>query len=246
MKRGLLFWFVWLCAILPAIAQNDPLEGEVIDLTAADGQVLKGELFLPEEIPAEGAPAVLLMHQYGGRRDDYQPLLPLLLERGYVALAVDLRGFGETKGRQNWETAVTDVQAWLDYLRGLETTADDQIATLGASIGSNLALVGCANDEACVTAIALSPGLNYFDVQPEEFVRENLADRSALLIASTSDAESAVAIRQMFTSARGNVATRMYKGFAHGTELFRPEFPSVSNLILNWLDEQNGRGAYAE
>jgi hypothetical protein len=97
-----------------------------------------------------------------------------------------------------------------------------------------------------VTAIALSPGLDFYNVQPEAFVREGLADRSALLIAATRDMESADAIRQMFISGQGNLAARMYRGSAHGTFLFGTELDSVGNLMLNWLDEQNGRGVYAE
>ena len=111
------------------------------------------------------------------------------------------------------------------------------LAVLGASIGSNVALISCAETEACRGAIALSPGLDYRGVQPADALVEGLADRSALLVAAHGDGYSADSVRQLFLDAAGDVTARLYPGRAHGTRLFASDFDSVSHLIMAWLQE---------
>lgn len=214
-----------------------PLTPERIEITAEDGQVLVGDVYLPSEVTEEGAPALLLMHQNRARRSTWEPLIPSLVEAGYVVLTVDLRGHGETGGRMDAAALQTDTQAWLTYLASHEAVDESRLATIGASVGGNLALVGCAANEGCQTAIALSPGLDFFTIKPEEAVTDGLARRSALLISSRSDSESASAVRQMAGNSRGMIGLRVYGGFAHGTELFDDYLDSLKSLILTWLSD---------
>lgn len=230
---------VFLLSVSTVWAQETPVlpEPQPLQATAADGLLLLGDFY---PAAAENAPAVLLMHQNGSSRASWQPLLPALIESGYAVLAVDLRGHGETGGDEDWDAATGDVQTWLDTLRAQPGVRADAIATIGASIGSNLALVGCANDEQCVTAVALSPGLDFFGVQPEAAVTEGLRARSALLVAAQGDRESAEAVRQMLANAQGDIAARLYAHGRHGTNMFpirqRPDDP-LAMLILDWLNE---------
>ncbi|MGB1285765.1 MAG: alpha/beta hydrolase [Aggregatilineales bacterium] len=231
--------FLILLLILPAIAQEEDamMESTIIEISASDDLVLKGDFYVPEQRAEQGHPAVLLMHMLGGQRDDYEALIPILLDAGYVVLTVDMRGHGATGGSNDWTLAEEDVQVWLDWLREQESVNGAAVATLGASIGSNLALMGCANDEGCMTAIALSPGLDYRGVAPVDAVNEALSERSALLIASHADAYSADSVREIFGSAPGNITARLYSGRAHGTQLFVNELESVSQVIVAWLNE---------
>jgi len=235
MRQILLFMVLFLFTI-PNAAQDIPTP-ETVTISASDDLELVGDFYTPAEVE-DDAPAVLLLHMLRSRRSAYEPLIPYLLDAGYSVLNVDMRGHGETGGGQDWELAEEDVQRWLNWLRQQEGVADDQIAIIGASVGSNLALVGCANDEACVTAIALSPGLDYRGIEPESAVTEGLADRSALLIASHQDTFSADSVIVMFGDSTGNIAARLYDGRAHGTALFDNELDSISNTIVSWLDEQ--------
>lgn len=219
-----------------AISAQEMTTPESVGIEASDGLALRGDLYRPADMPTD-APAVLLLHMLGSQRSAYEPLIPALLDAGYIVLNMDMRGHGETGSSQDWQLAETDVQTALDWLRQQEGVNNEQIAIIGASIGSNLALIGCANDAGCVTAIALSPGLDYRDVQPESAVVEGLADRSALLVASHQDRYSADSVRTMFGSATGNISARLYAGNAHGTNLFNNELDSVSHMIVSWLDE---------
>ncbi len=235
--RQFIFLLVILVFALPIMAQEMPASSPA-EASAADGLALKGDFYLPADVPDEGVPALLLMHMLSSKRDAYEPLIPALVEAGYAVLNVDLRGHGETGDSRDWEAALVDVQTWLDWLREQPGVQDEKIAIIGASIGSNLALIGCANDEGCITAIALSPGLDYMGVQPAEAVQEGLRRRSALLIASVVDRESATGVRAMFSESNGTIAAHLYPGFAHGTELFRDSLESITTLILNWLNER--------
>jgi len=115
---------------------------------------------------------------------------------------------------------------------------DDAIAIIGGSIGSNLALVGCANDPDCTTAIALSPGLDYFGVTTETSVTNGLSKRSVLLVAAQRDTYSANSVKQMVSSATGDVGARIFKGNRHGTSLLLGDTSeATTTLILAWLDE---------
>jgi hypothetical protein len=52
-----------------------------------------------------------------------------------------------TGGSQDWDLAVEDRQVWLDWLREQDGADNARIAIIGASIGSNLALMGCVGEK---------------------------------------------------------------------------------------------------
>ena len=227
-----------LLAVSFTSTAQDDLQFETVDLIADDGTMLIGDYHVPVGADDMELPAVLLMHMFNSNRSAYDPIIQTLVESGYVVLNVDLRGHGDSGGSRDWDLAIDDVQLWIYWLREQEAVQDLSVSIVGASVGSNLAIIGCANDADCVTAIALSPGIDYFGLRPEASVINGLSERSVLLVASHDDRTSANAIRQMFRNATGDVVARMYMGGAHGTQLFDNELTSVTNLILNWLDEQ--------
>jgi pimeloyl-ACP methyl ester carboxylesterase len=205
---------------------------ETVEITALDGLILKGDYYVAEE----AAPTVLLLHMVGSQRNAWTPLIPELTDAGYNVLNPDFRGHGETGGIADWVAAQDDTQLWLNWLNVREEV--DSVSIVGASIGANLALINCANDAYCVTAVALSPGLDYYNVMPEDFVVNGLTEKSALLVAAYNDRQSIDGVRQMATSATGEIGMRLYRGAAHGTNMFRdPLTATAPQVIINWLDE---------
>lgn len=204
-----------------------------IEIQATDGVTLVGDLYNAEL--SVQTPAVLLLHMVGGSRADWQPLIPALTNAGYRVLAVDLRGHGESRGTRDWEAAVEDTQTWLGWMHSQPAILPDGVAVVGASIGANLALVGCAADAACQTAVALSPGLNYFDVAPADAITGGFGDRAALLVASRTDRPSGGDTQTLAARGRGEVGVLLYPGGVHGTGLLLSQ-PDTIPSIVNWLD----------
>jgi len=238
--QRLIFVGLFLLIVMGQVSAQDatatPLP-KVVQVAASDGLMLVGD-FIPA--PGEGdKPAVLLMHMYQSVRQAWKEFVPELTKAGYSVLNVDLRGHGATGGSTNWPQAVTDVQTWLDWLRLQPNIRADAVSVVGASVGSNLALIGCANDKDCVTAIALSPGSDYFGLRPKDFIADGLKDRSALLVASQKDGASATGVKQFAVTATGEVGVQLYAGSLHGTGILNsPVFKKrLTTMMMNWLDD---------
>ncbi|MBZ0320483.1 MAG: alpha/beta fold hydrolase [Anaerolineae bacterium] len=236
-------WIVLICILLVGLISPAPTahalpEAQRIELEASDGLVLVGDFYMPES--EEPVPAVILMHMLGRRRGDWETLLPMLVDDyGMAVLNVDLRGHGETGGSTDWALAEEDVQAWIDWLRGQAGINPDAISLIGASIGSNLAIRGWANDENIRTAVALSPGLNFRGVTTEDAVEAN-ADRPLMLVSARSDRESAIAVTTLFDLTDGNALVRLFSGSRHGTDLFDTEYSDwLITAIAEWVDSQS-------
>jgi len=222
-------------AEVPALEDQEP---QRVEAAASDDLMLVGNYFTPAETPDGGAPAVLLLHQYGSQKQAWDiALVTPLLDAGYAVLAVDQRGFGDTGGGEDWELAELDVQTWLDWLREQPGIDPERLNIVGASIGSNLALRSMANDERVVTAVALSPGLDYFGVTTEEAITA-IGERPVYLVAAQHDSESADAVRTLGALAAGEVRVRIYTHSAHGTGMFMLEY-GLAPSIVAWLDAYN-------
>lgn len=231
-----LFLFISIGQVSAQDATATP-QSNVVKVAASDDLMLVGDF-----IPASGEgdkPAVLLMHMYQSFRGAWKDFVPELTEAGYSVLNVDLRGHGATGGSMNWPLAVTDVQTWLDWLRVQPNIRADGVSTIGASVGSNLALIGCANDKDCVTAIALSPGADYFNLKPNDFIVKGLRDRSALLVASQRDEPSISGVKQFTSTAQGEIGVQLFASGLHGTAILNsPVFKKrLTALMINWLND---------
>lgn len=111
------------------------------------GRDLKCDVFRPEgDPPAEGFPAVILLHGGGWRRGNRATMHPRarrLAERGILAVAAEYRLTDEAR----WPAHLHDVKACLRWLRasaGDLGVAPDQIALVGFSAGAHLALMASA------------------------------------------------------------------------------------------------------
>jgi alpha-beta hydrolase superfamily lysophospholipase len=234
--------FLIAAAILfPAITvyAQEMTPPQTVRIPASDSLTLVGNFYALPDDPAlpDGRPAALLLHIIGGRRQDWQPLIDPLLNEGYDVLAVDLRGYGETGGDIDWTLAIADVQTWLDWLRTQPGVNPAALATVGASIGANLSLIGCAADVRCLTAVAMSPGIEYFGLNVERSVTAGLRLRSALLIVSQNDHYPSDSVKQLVSETTGEIGAQIYSGAVHGTHLFDgARRDSVIAAILDWLD----------
>lgn len=233
-RNALLIVFAaWIMAVAVA-AQDAPPEtpptptaapSPDVQITASDGRTLYGTYY---DGGGEG-PAVLLLHQLYTNRSSWTPLVGPLRDAGFKVLVVDLRGYGQTRGRVNWTQAQDDTLRWAEWLRGQPGVTKLQMG--GSSMGANLALVGCAAVEGCSASVALSPGLNYFGVTTESAIASG---RPALIVYADKDRYPKDDVPAMQQIPGGAVEVIVYEGRDHGVDLFRVH-DDLAAAIVGWL-----------
>ncbi|MBZ0275354.1 MAG: alpha/beta fold hydrolase [Anaerolineae bacterium] len=240
MKRIMILLVVGILSAAGSAAAQDtpPVEPQAVQLTAADGLVLVGDYYSMPVEAGQQRPAVLLLHMLNSQRRAWNPLITPLLDAGYNVLAVDMRGHGETGSTKDWDAAIQDTQLWLDWLHNQPDVQPDGVSSIGASIGSNLALIGCANDATCATAIALSPGLEYLGVKLDDTVTQGFSNRGILLVAGRRDTTSAVSVTELTSTMTSEVSALLFTGSSHGTAMLTVDRLKQVLIpeIITWLD----------
>jgi dienelactone hydrolase len=216
---------------------------EVI-FTTRDSVSIYGTLYTPE---TQGkSPGLVLLHMLRQKRKDWDDFARDAVKMGFVVLAIDLRGHGQSVRRvdrildprqfSNAEFAkmVEDVRAAVEGLRTQEDVDDGQISLVGASLGANLALKYAAIDPAIRSVVLLSPGLNYRGITTEDAIKA-YGNRPALLIAARDDDYSSDSVVKLAAIAKGSVKKQLYEKAGHGNFMFRTE-RGLGKLILEWLE----------
>lgn len=243
-----------ILAVQVAAQDASTSEPQMVEVTAEDGLTLVGHYYaLPSDaVAAEGAPAVLLLHGHTGTHTDWSPLIEPLLRAGYHALAVEERGLG-SGWKQDWLTAVGDVQSWLDWLKGQPGIRADSLAVVGARIGAHLAINGCSNDSACFAVVALSPGcvrseapncLDGYNTIPK---LKEVSELTAAVVESRSAPPIFIAVSQSnpgFTDSAKTLATLsqrefslwFYLGSYEGIGLLLSGEEGLIERAIEWLD----------
>ena len=125
---------------------------------------------MPVGVPAP-IPSVLLLHGYGEDRLVWKDFARQLLNRGWAVMALDLRGHGESKTRnqrpiqasQEWRTSPhefpVDLDPALDWLKAQPRIDNRKIVVIGTDIGANLALIASGRFPEVRTVVAVKPNL---------------------------------------------------------------------------------------
>lgn len=239
LKRLLAIMLTLFCLATPVYADDDtissptstPAPAPRVEISADDGLTLVGDY----HDPGGDGPALLLLHQMYTTRASWSAQIAPLTEAGFKVLAVDLRGMGATGGRINWTQAQADTLAWVAWLRAQPGVTS--VALIGSSIGSSLALVGCAAAEGCAGAVALSPGLNYYQVATGDAVAQGFP---VLIVYADRDLYPARDVPLMLKAAGeadgagAHLTAWVYNGRAHGTDLFKGDSALLGQIIA-WL-----------
>jgi len=204
-----------------------------VEILGADGLMLTGTY---AGVAGGPSPAALLLHMYGMDRSTWSGFALQLQGEGIASLAIDLRGFGDTGGAEDWELAREDVRAAVAWLPGQAGIDPDKIAVVGASIGANLSMVLGAEDATIAAIGLLSPGFDYFRVQIDQEMMRRYGARPAFLAAAEGDGYSAETVRSLAEAALGKAELLLYPGSAHGTDLLE-EHPDFGDKLLKFLME---------
>jgi alpha-beta hydrolase superfamily lysophospholipase len=99
-------------------------------------------------MPANPAGAVVIVHGYGGSKEEQLGLAWRVAESGFIACAIDLRGHGEHRLPLDHDV-LDDVETAIAHCRRF-----GKVTIIGHSIGGRLALLSSAD-----AVIALSPAI---------------------------------------------------------------------------------------
>ena len=201
-----------------------------ITMKTSDGWTLYGDLYAPPA--AKGA--VLLLHQYGGTAQDWQPLCAALEADGITALTLDARGAGRSaKGPGGsgddapWNTE-NDIAAALDAL-----PAGQPVALAGASYGANNALIFANAHPHRVRGIALfSPGANYHGL--DALAPAKTYRGPVLILTAAGDVISASGPQQIHDANPVNRTLTVLAGDGHGKALLSPK---VIEQTMTFFDQ---------
>jgi fermentation-respiration switch protein FrsA (DUF1100 family) len=118
----------------------------------SEGDVIVADLYLPDNLDrSRRHPAILQCQGFTGIRDMVQPeFARYFTDAGYVAFAIDYRGWGDSggeRGRLAPLEQVEDVRNGLSYLESLDFVDPDRFGIFGASFGALIGPYAAAVDE---------------------------------------------------------------------------------------------------
>lgn len=130
--RAIPISLIWVMMVTVAGGDARAGSGEPIEVSfpTADGGEIHALLY------GSGDDAVVLAHGMVFDKESWAPLAPRLAEAGLRVLAIDFRGYGQSKPGSQGETLYLDVIAAISYLKRQGATT---VSILGASMGGGAA-----------------------------------------------------------------------------------------------------------
>lgn len=218
---------------LPPTATPALFEGEgpwEVGFESADGTALHGTLF------GEGDVGLVLAPNYPGGAVAWHAFAEAAAERGYRALAFDLRGHGESGGEPDLAAAPGDVAAAAAFLR---ERGAERIILMGGGEGAMAAVLAAASGEDVIGLAALSPMRDYGGMAVTEADVAALDVPSLWIGARTDMAHDA---EGMAAQAGDGADLWIYEASSlHGTYLFEGiDRPDLTGRLLDFADSAAG------
>ena len=104
----------------------------------------------------EPAPAVIVFHGAGSRKENHADFARAALAHGFVALTFDNRGHGETEGALG-PGVIADLQRLARFVAERPEVDRRRVAVRGSSMGGLLAIHMAAASDAVAAAVAICP-----------------------------------------------------------------------------------------
>lgn len=177
-----------LAALLMVFAAQPLVLGQTtrtIHLRTTDNVGIVGTYYPVRQSPA---PAILLVHSVERDRNIWASFATTLQKNGLAALAIDLRGYGESTRKQTADGPVTldprtftggdyrdmllDVETAVDWLQAQPEIDGKHIGLIGESFGANIVLRYAAINEDVAAIAVLSPGITYRGVRTDDIISQ--------------------------------------------------------------------------
>ena len=194
---------------------------------------------LPVGVPAP-IPAVLLLHGFGEDRSVWKDFSKELLNRGWAVMALDLRGHGESRlknqrpmeASQDWRTNPhefpVDLDPALDWLKSRPRVDNGKIVVIGFDVGANLALIASGRFQEVRTVVAIKPDLSESLAMAGS--AQDFVPRSTLIVVPN---ESEAARFKVAVKTRSRIIMAPHSG---GTAEWTAD-KQIKDAIFQWLKE---------
>jgi alpha-beta hydrolase superfamily lysophospholipase len=208
-----------------------------VTLRTEDGVPLAATWYEPSSRPA---PAVILVHMLQRSRRDWDSFAHRLAGEGIGALAIDLRGHGDSprswmpdpNSENAYAQLLLDVKAARRYLAGRSDVQPSRIGVAGASIGANLAALAAAADPSFASLALLSPSLDYRGLRIEPGVKKIRSP--ILLVAGSDDAYAARTVRELQKGGGGERQALVLDHAGHGTLMLSRD-ENLARTLVDWF-----------
>lgn len=207
-----------------------------VTIRTEDGVSLAGTWYEPA---ARQAPAVILVHMLHRTRQDWEPVAARLASEGIGALAIDLRGHGESSGgidtgqTPDYSALVRDVAAARRYLAARSDVLQTHVGIAGASIGANLAALEASADPSVVSLALLSPSADYRGLRIEAAVKK-YGGRPVLFVASDEDPYALRSSKDLQKTGPGVRELLVLSHAGHGTAMLTRD-ADLARAIVDWF-----------
>lgn len=218
---------VLVAGVMPLLAADR------VSFRAADGTALSAEFW-----PASGTnlPAVVLVHMLTRSSRDWDSTAERMHQAGFLVLALDLRGHGDSSGSLSSSADLTpllqDVVAAIAWMKHRPEVAPTRIGLAGASVGASLAIQAAAADPSIRSVALLSPGIDYRGLKSDTAMKK-YGDRPVLLIASRNDPYALRSAKELSEDApRTQLETLDDAG--HGTMMLTKS-DGLAGRLVDWF-----------
>jgi alpha-beta hydrolase superfamily lysophospholipase len=226
-----------MLALSVGVLQLAAASTQRVTLRTDDGATLAAMWYEPSSRPA---PAVILVHMLHRSRRDWDSFAHRLAGDGVAALALDLRGHGESQryaipesAEESYSAMVLDIRAARRYLASRTDVQQSRVGIGGASLGANLAALAAAADGTLVSIALLSPSIDYRGVRVDQAIRK-IAARPVLLVAGSDDPYAARSARELQKAGGGPRELLLLEHAGHGTTmLLRDEH--LARTLVDWF-----------
>jgi alpha-beta hydrolase superfamily lysophospholipase len=205
---------------------------ERVTLRTEDGISLAATWYEPSARPA---PAVILVHMLQRSRKDWDGFGSRLASEGIGALAIDLRGHGESQGAagENLAVLLEDIKAARRHLAARFDVNHARIGLAGASAGANLVALEASADSGTASIALLSPSLDYRGLHIEAAVRK-YGSRPLLLVVGDDDAYALRSAKDLQKIGGGIRELLILNKAGHGTNMLNaPE--DLTGQLVRWF-----------
>ncbi len=227
-----------LLAVISALLIGAPAFAgtQRVTIRTDDGASLAGTWY---EASGRQAPAVILVHMLHRSRHDWDAVATRLASEGIAALAIDLRGHGESSAgieggeTPDYSTFVRDVAAARRYLASRSDVQQTRVGIAGASIGANLAVLEAAGDPSIVSLALLSPSLDYRGLRIEAAMKK-YGGKPALLVASDEDPYARRSAKDLQKAGTGTREVLVLNHAGHGTVMLSRD-ADLARVLVDWF-----------